>query len=121
MKIEFENEKKEITIQTPGNNMIRISDDAKGMTLCDQNNNKIEMNNGGIIIESAKDLTFKAKANIVIDAGNNLESKAKANLTLKGMKIEGTAQTEMTMKGTAKAEFSASGQAILKGGLVLIN
>ncbi|MDR0941065.1 MAG: type VI secretion system tip protein VgrG, partial [Bacteroidales bacterium] len=33
MKIEFENEKKEITIQTPGNNMIRISDDAKGMTL----------------------------------------------------------------------------------------
>ncbi|MDR1679402.1 MAG: type VI secretion system tip protein VgrG [Prevotellaceae bacterium] len=121
MKIEFEEEKKVITIQTPGNNMLTISDDAKGIQLIDQNKNKIVMNDSGIVIESAKDLTLKAKMNVVIDAGSNLESKAKTNLTLKGMKIEGNAQTEMTMKGTAKAEFSASGQTIVKGAMVLIN
>ncbi len=121
MKIEFEEEKKIITIQTPGKNILTISDEDKGIQLIDQNKNKIVMNDSGIAIESAKDLTLKAKMNIIMDAGNNLESKAKTNLTLKGMKIEGSAQTEMTMKGSAKAELSASGQTIVKGAMVMIN
>ncbi len=121
MKIELEEEKKTITIQTPGKNILTISDKEKGIQLIDQNKNKIVMNDSGIIIESAKNLTLKAKMNIVMDAGSNLEGKAKTNLTLKGLKIEGNAQTEMTMKGSAKAELSAGGQTVVKGAMVMIN
>ncbi len=121
MKIEFEEEKKIITIQTPGNNILTISDDAKGIQLVDQNKNKIVMDNNGILIESAKDLTLKAKMNVLIDAGNSLENKAKGNVTIKGSKIEGAAQTELTMKGNAKAELSAAGQTVVKGAIVMIN
>lgn len=121
IKIEFEEEKKIITIQTPGKNKITISDEDKGIQLVDQNNNKIVMDDSGIVIESAKDLMLKAKMNVVIDAGNNLNEKAKTNLTLKGMKIEGAAQTELTMKGNAKAELSAGGQTVVKGAMVMIN
>jgi Rhs element Vgr protein len=121
MKIEFEEEKKIISIQTPGKNTISISDEEKGIQLIDQNKNKIIMDDNGITIESAKNLTLKAKMNITIDAGNNLDSKAKTNVTLKGLKIEGNAQTELTMKGNAKAELSAGGQTIVKGAMVMIN
>lgn len=121
LKFVFDEEKKSVTIETPGKNVLTISDDAKGISLVDQNKNKITMDSGGITIESAKDLTLKAKMNVVVDAGANLDGKAKANLTLKGMKVEASADTELTVKGTAKAEISAAGQTVVKGAMVMIN
>ncbi|MDR0683113.1 MAG: type VI secretion system tip protein VgrG [Dysgonamonadaceae bacterium] len=121
IRMEFDEEKKILTLETPGKNVIVVSDDAKGILLKDQNGNKIEMNSSGIIIESAKDLTLKGKMNVMIDAGTNLNGKAKANITLKGMKIEASADTELTVKGTAKAEISAAGQTVVKGAMVMIN
>jgi Rhs element Vgr protein len=121
IKLVFDEEKKSFTVETPGKNMLTVSDDAKGISLVDQNKNKVVMDNSGITIESAKDLTLKAKMNIVIDAGANLDGKAKANLTLKGMKVEASANTELTVKGTAKAEISAAGQTVVKGAMVMIN
>lgn len=121
IKVEFEEEKKILTIETPGKNKVVLSDEAKGIQLTDQHNNRIVMDGNGIVIESAKDLTLKAKMNIVVDAGNNLEEKAKTNVTLKGLKIEAAAQTELTLKGNAKAELSAAGQTVVKGAMVMIN
>lgn len=121
MKIEFDEEKKTVSIETPGKNKVVLSDDAKGIQLTDQHSNKIVMDGNGILIESAKDLTLKAKANITLDAGNNLDEKARTNLTLKGLKVEANAQTEITLKGNAKAELSAGGQTIVKGAMVMIN
>jgi Rhs element Vgr protein len=121
IKMTFDEEKKVFTLETPGKNTLTISDEAKGISLIDQNKNKIVMDNSGITIESAKDLTLKAKMNVVIDAGTNLSGKAKSNITLKGLKVEATADTELTVKGTAKAEISASGQTVVKGAMVMIN
>lgn len=121
MKIEFDEEKKSITIQTPGNNTLQISDDAKGLQLTDQNNNKIILNDGGILIESSKDLTLKAANNVVIEAGAAMQANAKSDIVLKGININGSASAEMTLKGNAKAELSAAGQTIVKGAMVMIN
>lgn len=79
------------------------------------------MNDNGIQIESAKELVLKAKTNIVINAGADLDMKAKTNVNLKGMNIEANADTQMTLKGNAKAELSASGQTVVKGAMVMIN
>lgn len=121
MKLEFDDDKKIITIQTPANNSIQISDDAKCIQLIDQHKNKIIMNDGGIVIESSKDITLKATNNIVIDAGAATQVKAKSDIEMKGINIKANASAELTLKGNAKAELSAAGQTILKGAMVMIN
>jgi len=121
MKLEFDDEKKIITIQTPGNNLIQISDDAKSIQLIDQHKNKIIMNDGGIVIESSKDITLKATNNVVIDAGAAAQVKAKSDIEMKGINIKANASAELTLKGNAKAELSAAGQTIVKGAMVMIN
>ncbi len=119
--IELEEEKKEITIKTPGNNQIFISDDQKTIKLSDQNGNTIAMDNSGIKIDSCKDVTINAKTNIKLTATSNIETKSTADTKIQGMNVTGTADVGMTMKGSATAEFSASGQTTVKGAMVMIN
>lgn len=121
MRIEFEEEKKMITLSTPDGNKIILSDDAKGITLEDQNSNKIVMDNNGILIDSAKKVTIRSKANIETEAGSNMAMKAKSNISVQGQNVDLKANAALTAKGTAKAEISASGQMIIKGAMVMIN
>jgi uncharacterized protein involved in type VI secretion and phage assembly len=119
--IEMNEEEKEITIRTPGNNQIVVSDDRKSIRLSDQNGNAIEMNDTGIKIDSCKDVTINAKANIKLTAMSDIETKSRADIKIHGMNVTGTADVGMTMKGSASAELSASGQTIVKGAMVMIN
>lgn len=121
MKLEFDDEKKIITLETPGKNVITISDANKGISLEDQNRNKIVLSNDGILIDSAKGITLKAKTNIKMEAGSALEAKAKSNLELQGLNVEAKAQIGLKMVGSATAELSASGQTTVKGAMVMIN
>ncbi len=101
----FDDEKKALSVETPGGNKLMISDDEKGITLEDQNGNTIVMNDQGVTVESKKALTLKAAQDISIE-GNNVNIKANAQLVA---------------KGTASAEVSASGNTVIKGGMVQIN
>jgi len=121
MKLEFEEAKKSVTIETPGKNIIEISDDGKSIRLMDQNNNKIEMTEGGISIESARSINLKAKTDITIEAGTSIDMKGKSAINLKSANIEAKADLGFTAKGGAKAELSAGGQTVVKGALVMIN
>ncbi|MFA8434709.1 MAG: type VI secretion system tip protein VgrG [Marinifilaceae bacterium] len=121
MKIEFDEEKKVVTIVTPGENKIVISDDAKGIKLEDQNSNVIEMNDKGVSITSAKDITLKADSKIVLNATADIQMKSSANVDVKGLNVQASADTGLTMKGNATAELSASGQTTVKGAMVMIN
>lgn len=121
LKIEFEEEKKNITITTPGNNKIEISDDGKSIKIIDLNANKIEMTNSGILIESSKSLSLKAKTDIKIEAGTNIDIQGKTALNLKASTIDANANATFTAKGSAKAELSAAGQTVIKGAMVMIN
>jgi hypothetical protein len=106
MKIEFDDDKKIITLETPGGNKITIDDDGKQIALVDQNSNKITMDKDGITIESAKDIIFKASSGDIKADGTNIELKASAS---------------MKAEGSASAEFSASGTTTVKGAMVQIN
>jgi Rhs element Vgr protein len=112
MKFTFDDEKKIITLETPGGNKIMLSDEDKGIILEDQNGNKITMNDSGIKIESFKDLI----------------NKAQKDITLEGLSIAAKAQTSFKAEGSATAEVSGatttikgSGAAIIQGGMVQIN
>ena len=121
LKIEFDEEKKIITIVTPGSNQLVISDEAKSIRLSDQNGNELLMDSNGITLSSAKDINLKSGGNVIVDAASKVSLVSKADLVLKGMNIQAIAQIGFVGKGTATAELSASGTTTVKGGIVMIN
>jgi Rhs element Vgr protein len=121
LKLEFDDDKKVITLITPGNNKIVISDDAKSILLQDQNSNKVELSPTGILLDSPKDITINAKGKVSISAVQNVDIAAKMDVTVAGLNISQSANIGFTAKGAATAELSAAGQTTVKGALVMIN
>lgn len=105
MKIIFNDDKKSISIETPGGNKMIITEEDKKIHLEDQNGNKITMNEDGISIESSKDLKMKASGDVKIEGTN--------------INIKGSAQTKV--EGGSGAEFSSGGATNVKGSIVNIN
>ncbi|MET0395052.1 MAG: type VI secretion system tip protein VgrG [Chitinophagaceae bacterium] len=105
LKFTFDDDKKIITLETPGANKVVLNDDEGSIALQDQSGNKITMSGDGITIESAKDLVLKAAQNV----------------TIKGLKISAEADNEFAAKGNTKAGVQSSGQTEIKGGTVMIN
>lgn len=104
IKITIDDENKALYFETPGGNKLSLNDKEKGICLEDQNGNKITLNDQGISIESQKALTIKANQDVNIE-GNNMTLKANAQLKAQGM----------------SSEVSASGNLVIKGGIVQIN
>jgi Rhs element Vgr protein len=121
LTIEFDDVDKILTFSTPGNNKIILSDKAKGITIEDQNGNKIVTSSSGIEIKSPKDITIKATGKVAIDATGVAEIGSKQDVTVKGLNVNVKAKVGAVVKGSATAEISASGQTVVKGAIVMIN
>lgn len=121
LKIEFDEEKKVISIQTPGNNQIVVSDEGKSIQLSDQNGNKLNLDSNGITISSSKDILLKSNGNVIIEAASNVNIGSKSDLVLNGVNVKATAQVGFTAKGNATAELSAAGTTTVKGAMIMIN
>jgi Rhs element Vgr protein len=104
IKLIFNDDKKSVTVETPGGQSIVVDDDAGKVTIKDKNNNQMEMSSDGITIESGADMKFKAKGDISIE-GKGITVKASASLGLEG----------------ASSELKASGNTVVKGATVAIN
>ncbi len=101
----FDDEKKVVTLETPGGNRLSLSDEDGGIVLEDQNGNKVVLNGDGIALTSAKELALKAKTDLKAEAVN---AEIKASASLKA-------------QGTSAAEVSSSGTLTVKGAMVMIN
>lgn len=121
LMIEFDEEKKVITISTPGKNKVVLSDDGKSITLSDPNKNEVVMDDKGITLNSGGKIILKAKGDITLDATGKVGVTAKSDVALEGANVKATAKMGFTAKGNATAEISASGQTTVKGGVVMIN
>lgn len=113
MKFTFDDDKKAIAIETPGGNKIKISDEDKSITLKDQNDNSLTMNDSGIELKSSKDIT--------IEATGKLNLKASQDSSLEGLNVNVKANAQFKAEGSAGAEVSTGAIAVLKGSLVQIN
>ncbi|MDZ7589262.1 MAG: type VI secretion system tip protein VgrG [Rubrivivax sp.] len=120
-KIEFDEDKKIITVTTPAKNQLVFSDDGKSILMKDQNDNKVELNPGGITLDSPKDIKITAKGTITLDAVGKISITSKADVAAEGLNVACTAQVGFTGKGSATAELSAAGQTTVKGAMVMIN
>lgn len=112
LQLIFDDEKKAIFLATPGGNKLTLSEEDQGITLEDQNGNKIKLDSNGITIESSQALTLKAAATIKIEGAN----------------VEITAQSAFKAAGNASAELSGasttvkgSATTVIQGGVVQIN
>lgn len=122
LKVLFDETKKSITLQTPGGHSIVMSDDAKSITLTDLNGNSAKFSTDGIVLNSVKNLTITAAQNVSIEAkAGQLTAKGTQGVTVSGLKVALSADTEFSAKGNATASLTASGQTTVKGAIVMIN
>lgn len=105
MKVIFNDDKKSILIETPAGKVITLDEDAGEIKLEDEHSNVITMNDSGISIESAGEISIKATK----------------DLTLEGMNVNIKASAQLKAEGSAGAELSSSATAVLKGSIVQIN
>lgn len=106
LKLVFNDEKKSITLETPGGQSLIIDDDAGSIEIKDKNGNKIVLDSSGISLESAKDIIVKSSTATKIESGTDLGLKA---------------GTSLKAEGSAGAELSTSAVATIKGSMVKIN
>jgi Rhs element Vgr protein len=83
MKWSWNDDKAIHEISTPAGNKILISEDSKSIIIEDQNQNKIEMKNDAINIESNLDINLKATNKIKLEAAN-IEVNASGISEIKG-------------------------------------
>ncbi len=121
LKVEFDDDKKVMTLLTPAGNTIVMSDDAKSIVMTDQNGNKVALDEKGILLDSPFDVVIKAAGKITHNAGANIESTAGADLKQSALNINSNASMSLVAKGASSAELSAAGQVTVKGAMVAIN
>jgi Rhs element Vgr protein len=98
----FDDEKKSVTLLTPGGNSLVLDDDAQGITIKDQNGNKIVLSSGGIVIESSKALSLTSTTEGKFEGGTSMNVKAGTALT-----CEGAASHDIKSGGVVKVAGSA--------------
>lgn len=105
IKMVFNDEKSSYVLETPAGKKMSIDDDADAIVMEDQHGNKITLDSNGITIEASQNLVLKAQNDVQVE-GLNINQKASV-----GLKCE----------GNSNAQISASGEVVVKGGIVRIN
>lgn len=120
--IEFDDENKVLTLNTPAKNQVVLSDKDGKIEIKDQNENSIVMSSDGIAIKSAKNITFEADQTVAIKGkqGVSIESSG-GDVQTKGMNIKNSAQMEFSAEGSLTAQVQGGAQLTLKGAMVMIN
>ncbi len=145
MRIWFDDDKKIMTLDTPAGNLIEMSEEGKSITIKDQNDNKIILNEKGIEISSPKDIRILAKGMIEekadkdfnMETQKNMSQKAASNATLEakqkinikatsdcgveGLNVAVKAKVKLDAEGSAQANLKGGAMTTVKGGLVQIN
>lgn len=120
-RIEFNEVDQRITVSTPGHNQLVLSDEDRSVLLHDQNGNQLNLTTGGITLTSPGNITLSAQGQITLDGAGAVGISSKADVKVAGLNVSSEAQVALTAKGTASAEFSATGQTVVKGAIVMIN
>jgi len=120
--IQFDDENKILTINTPDKNTLILNDKDKKIVIQDDNNNSITMSASGIEIKSDKDITIKAgnKINMTGDSGIGITSSG-GDVSVNAVNIKETADAQYSAKGGASTRIEGGSDLTLKGAMVMIN
>jgi phage protein D/phage baseplate assembly protein gpV len=121
LKLEFKEDKKQITISTPSGNSIILDEDSKEISIEDENKNSIKTSSSGIEMKSSKDITISSSGNLTLSAKGKINVTASTDLNMKGMNIAQSADAKLSSKANSNLELNSAGVATLKGSIVQIN
>ena len=120
--IEFDDENKIFTINTPSKNQAIFSDKDKKITIKDQNGNSAEMSSSGIIIKSPKNITVQASQKLILKGNTGVDIQSSGgDVNIKGLNINNSANVKFSANGGAQAELKGGAQTTIKGAMVMIN
>lgn len=113
LKIGFDDDKKILTLETPGGHKLTMDDDAAEVKLEDSNGNSLTMGSSGIVIDSA--------GSVEITASSTLDATAGSDATLSGANVTCSADSTFEGSGGASGKLSGGGECTVAGGVVKIN
>ena len=120
--IEFDDENKVFTINTPSKNQAIFSDKDKKITIKDQNGNSAEMSSSGITIKSPKNITIQASQKLTLKGNTGVDIQSSGgDVNIKGLNINNKANIKFSANGSAQAELKGGAQTTIKGAMVMIN
>ena len=120
--IEFDDENKIFTINTPSKNQAIFSDKDKKITIKDQNGNSAEMSSSGITIKSPKNITIQASQKLTLKGNTGVDIQSSGgDVNSKGININNKANVKFSANGSAQAELKGGAQTTIKGAMVMIN
>lgn len=113
ISLQFDDERKELTLTTPAQNVMTFSDDAQEISIVDQNGNSIKMQNSGITMKSAGDINIEADGNVNINGSQGIDIQSDG-------KVEVIANSILESASNSY-EAKAGGSLKLTGSLININ
>lgn len=120
--IEFDDENKVLTINTPGKNTVVLSDKEKQISITDENSNSIVMSSSGITMKSPKNITIEAQQKVNIKGGTGIAiASSGGDVTTQGLNVKTTANMEYSASGGTTAAIKSSAQMSLKSAMIMIN
>lgn len=121
IKISLEDVKKIITIETPGGQIVVMSDEDSSISITDSNKNNIKMSSSGVSITSPSDITIKADGSVNIQGSAGVNIKSPASIKAEAPQISAEASGMLELKGTGSAELSSPARVAVQGGIIMIN
>ncbi|MFY0629715.1 MAG: type VI secretion system tip protein VgrG [Flavobacteriaceae bacterium] len=120
--IEFDDDNKVFTIETPNKNTAIFDDNNKRVTIQDENDNRIVMSSSGITIKSAKSISIEADQKLTLKGkqGVNIEA-SEGDVSLKGVNVKASADMEFSAQGDLRAQLQGGAETTIKGAMVMIN
>ncbi len=121
-KLEFDDEQKTISVVTPGNKKLALSDKENTISIEDENGNSIIMSNTGITIKSKKDINIEAdqKINFKGTQGVTISSPG-GDINIKGINISEQADSQYAAQGSETATVKGGMELTLKSAMIMIN
>lgn len=106
LHIDFIEDQPAMLLETPGKQSISIDDKAGVIKISDKNGNTITLDDGGITLNSPKDVKLTATGSIKLTATQNIEL---------------TASMQLTAKAGPGANVTADGPVQIKGAIIGLN
>jgi Rhs element Vgr protein len=120
--IEFDDENKVFTINTPSENQAIFSDKDKKITIKDQNGNVAEMSSSGVVIKSPNNITIEASEKLTLKGNTGVDIQSSVgDVNIQGLNISNNADASFSAKGSVEAELKGGAQTTIKGAMVMIN
>ncbi len=122
LRILFDEEKKMLTLLTPGNNQVVLDDEGKQIEIKDQNGNQMVLSESGITIKSPANITIEADKAVSIKGNTGVSIEAAGgDVSLNGLNIKQTADIQYSAKGSTSAQVEGGASLTLKAAMVMIN